>query len=235
MDLTNLSLYGGALGIAFLGSGHCFGMCGGLAAAVGRERAFSYQIGRAIGYAVVGGIAGATGHGLFGFFGDSPGIHLFFVSAFSFYFFLQAVRMWRGELDHGFWLRGYRWIYRLGISPIARSVRSVPGWVNGGMSVLLPCGWIFLFSGMAASTGSLRTGAFLFLMLWLGSLPALVAAIGGWAYFRTRWRGPTTRRVVASLVFILSLHSLYQRAAVSGISQSMSTSAGLICGVPPTP
>lgn len=212
MGLFNLSLYISALGIALMGSGHCFGMCGSIAAVVGIKRAPSYHFGRALGYAVVGGISGALGQGLFESLSAHPGVMIALVTLFLIVFFLQGFLMWTGSLDSS-WVTGVqRRLYGRFVKDYAgRAARANNGWLYGLTTVLIPCGWTLYFSWIAATSGSAVSGAIIFLMLWLGSLPALLAATGAWNYFRNRFRGTTARRVMASAVFLLSLASLAHR------------------------
>ncbi|MBX3420737.1 MAG: sulfite exporter TauE/SafE family protein [Pirellulaceae bacterium] len=53
------------------------------------------------------------------------------------------------------------------------------GFVVGLLTALLPCGWLYLFALLAASTGSWWLAAVVMSAFWLGSVPALVGLIAG--------------------------------------------------------
>ena len=216
---AQLAVYGSALGVALIGSGHCFGMCGGIAALVGKRRAPSYHFGRGIAYATIGAVAGGFGQGVFLALQDRPGTLVLLVTAFVAVFVAQAFLVWNGTLDQGPVARVQRGLYRKWLEPaVARAARSSNGWIYGFATVLIPCGWILAFASMAAATGSAISGAILLTILWLGSLPALLAAASFWGALRRRLHGTRGRKIMALAVLGLSFASLFAR--VSGIEST---------------
>ncbi len=225
--VLNLPLYGGALAVAFFGSGHCFGMCGGIASLAGRENMFSYHFGRGAGYLAVGAVSGGVGTALFKLLDRSPGFMIILGVLFFALFLLQAYSMWNGQLDSIPLVKAQRWFYSRFIqSSVRASSISSRGFMYGISTVFLPCGWLIYFAVIAASTGSSVSGALVFLMLFLGSLPALFAAAGAWSYFRNRFRGVGARRIMTVAVLLLSLATLSHRfMPIDGHLDS-----NLICG-----
>lgn len=80
------------------------------------------------------------------------------------------------------------------------------GLVTGLLTALLPCGWLYLFALLAASTGSAWTGAVVMLAFWLGSVPALVAVVAGTRLLATPLRSVVP--VAASILLVIAgLHT----------------------------
>jgi sulfite exporter TauE/SafE len=187
-------------------------MCGGIAAITGKKRLIGYQLGRGSAYALIGGVSGGVGEGVFRIFSDRPELQLVLFLSFIGFILYQAVLTWRGTLDssglghiqslfHRGWLR---------LAP--RNAQKEPsGWFYGVASVLIPCGWILSFAVMAAATGSIASGSILMLMLWLGSMPALFAAAYTWDFIGVRFRGGAARRVMAVAIFAMSFFSITNR------------------------
>ena len=93
----------------------------------------------------------------------------------------------------------------------------------GLLNALLPCGWLWAFVTLAASTGSPWTGAATMLVFWLGTLPALFGATALAAPLLSRLR-PRWPLVTASLMLGLAGTALLLRLPL--ISASPGSSAG---------
>jgi uncharacterized protein len=181
---------------SLLGSLHCVGMCGGLVsfyagdAGVTRRTRWgahaAYHLTRLAAYSLLGASAGAVGAGL-----DRAGAGLGLAN-------LGALSAGAVILFHGLrklWPRtGQSRLLQLGIgrprsasllarlerafAALAQQARRRPPAVRAGVlglsSALLPCGWLYAFVVMAASTGSWDQGALLLCAFWLGTVPALL-------------------------------------------------------------
>jgi uncharacterized protein len=203
---------------SLLGSLHCVVMCGPLAAlhhgspAQRRRSMTLHQLGRGLGYALLGTLAGAAGRVV-----DLAGAALslqrtaMIVSA-------GGLAIWAG------WLAG------TALRSRSRTLRptAAPSWFGRGLvqlrarpparralglgllNALLPCGWLWAFVALAASTGAALTGAATMLVFWLGTLPALfgVASLAGPLLTRLRPRWPL---VTATLVLGLAGTALLLR------------------------
>jgi uncharacterized protein len=190
---------------SLLGSLHCVVMCGPLAAlhhgspAQRRRSMTLHQLGRGLGYALLGTLAGAAGRVV-----DLAGAALslqrtaMIVSA-------GGLAIWAG------WLAG------TALRSRSRTHRptAAPSWFGRGLGLgllnaLLPCGWLWAFVALAASTGAALTGAATMLVFWLGTLPALfgVASLAGPLLTRLRPRWPL---VTATLVLGLAGTALLLR------------------------
>jgi sulfite exporter TauE/SafE len=170
-----------------LGSGHCFGMCGGIAGSLGAlsgarsGRALAwpslqFNLGRMLGYAVLGALAG----GILGAAGEIAALKplgrwLRAVTALMVLLIgLRFLFEWRG-LDRierggaGLWRR---------IMPIAVRVSQRHDWLGRiGLGIcwgFLPCGLVYTVLMTAASTGSVLGGAATMLSFGTGTLPSML-------------------------------------------------------------
>jgi sulfite exporter TauE/SafE len=211
-DPAQLGIYATAFGAALLGSAHCFGMCGGIAAVCGPKRALTYQGGRLLGYLGVGVVAGSMGSGVYRLLEDDPRARLTATLALCILFLLQAFAWWRGNADaRGPLSPALRWIAKV-VDPLrARAARSGGSFLIGVFTAILPCGWIASFALLAAARGSAEQGALLFALLWAGSLPALLFATFGSGWLRHRFRGAGARAVIALVVLLSGFASVHQR------------------------
>lgn len=185
-DLPSLALLGAVLASSLLGSGHCAGMCGGLMLfALGAERPRSharlhvaYHGGRGASYAAAGAVAGAVG-GAADLAGHAVGLQ-------------RAAAVLAGATIglvalFGLLRAGGVGLARMPLPPrylaLVRSAHAraaaLPDTARalgvGVLTVLLPCGWLYLFVLAAAGTGGPLPGAITMLVFWLGTLPVMVA------------------------------------------------------------
>ena len=173
------------------GSAHCFGMCGGMAGALGmraRMNATSpmqatssaslYHVGRIGGYATVGAIGGALGHSA----------HW----ALQLARFESALRIVAGVLTLLIAIRILsRWnafapLERVGarlwmkVQPLAKRASGNDRWwgnlVIGLLWGWLPCGLVYSMVLMTMTTASVLQGAAVMLAFGLGTLPAMLSS-----------------------------------------------------------
>jgi sulfite exporter TauE/SafE len=201
-----------------LGSGHCFGMCGGIAGSLGAISgmggsrslagpAIQFNAGRLLGYAVLGALAA----GVLGAAGEimslKPvgkwlrGITALMVLLIGLRFLLD----WRG-LDvierggAGLWRR---------IMPVAVRVSQRHDWIGRlGLGVcwgFLPCGLVYTILMTAASTGNVAAGALTMFAFGTGTLPSMLgltlAAPALGAFLADR----LVRRIIGFSLVILAL------------------------------
>lgn len=170
-----------------LGSGHCFGMCGGIAGSLGALSginahksmawpAIQFNLGRMFGYAILGaaaaGILGAAGE----IMALKPlgkwlrGLTALMVLLIGLRFLID----WRG-LDiiekggAGIWKR---------IMPVAIRISQRHDWIGRlGLGLcwgFLPCGLVYTVLMTAASTGHAAGGAVTMFAFGAGTLPAML-------------------------------------------------------------
>jgi hypothetical protein len=169
-----------------LGSGHCFGMCGGIAGGLGAMAGvgsrslvlpgLQFNAGRLVGYAVLGALAG----GILGAAGDIMGLQSVgkwlrgLTALMVLLIGLRFLLDWRG-LDlierggAGLWRR---------ILPLAVRISQRHDWIGRlGLGLcwgFLPCGLVYTVLMTAASTGSSLAGATTMFAFGLGTLPAML-------------------------------------------------------------
>jgi sulfite exporter TauE/SafE len=200
-----------------LGSGHCFGMCGGIAGSLGALSgtngrsialpALHFNFGRLLGYALLGALAG----GFIGAAGEIMALKplgkwLRAVTALMVALIgLRFLLDWRG-LDRiekggaGLWRR---------IMPLAVRISQRHDWIGRlGLGVcwgFLPCGLVYTVLMTAASTGQGLSGAATMFAFGLGTLPAMLgltlAAPALSAFLADR----LVRRIVGFSLVVLAL------------------------------
>lgn len=169
-----------------LGSSHCVGMCGGLALTVGlgttglwnnASRQMVYTLGRVCTYAFGGAVAGFGGMWL-----SRRNSTLMNVQA------ILCVLAGVFLIVQGLWSTGVlprlaRW--RGAASPCParsffREFLTKPGWtaafLAGLLTGFLPCGLVYAFLALAASSGSLMQGTATMILFGLGTGPLMIVA-----------------------------------------------------------
>lgn len=190
-SLFDISVLLTALFAGLLGSGHCFGMCGGIAAGLGsipgdpNERAentprvasaFLFNIGRVLSYTALGMISAwllaNAGQAL-----NIPQWSMILRALTALMIFLIGLQFlfnWQllGIIERG----GARvWKYVL---PLAVRASSMPGG-SGRLLLglcwgLLPCGLVYSVLLTASATGSPVLGASVMLVFGMGTLPSML-------------------------------------------------------------
>jgi uncharacterized protein len=188
------AMLGVCLAAAFCGSGHCAAMCGPVAAlASSPTRALDrrgsgvgmlcYQSARLASYVMLGSVCGAAG-GLVNITAEAAagplqsaamlaGATMIAIAAFQVTVQLGLQPRWAEPLQRA-WVG---WIPRL-LQPACRRTGAGRGALLGGLTPLLPCGWLYSFALAAVGTGSVLNGAMVMGALWAGSMPALMVI--GW-------------------------------------------------------
>jgi sulfite exporter TauE/SafE len=183
-----------AFGAGLLGGVHCAGMCGGfvVVAATGGRLGWLFHVGRLLGYAALGAVAGLLGRTL-DLGGAALGLHrLRFLAAavllllFGLGFLGLFPRRWL-EPGGGAVVRLLGAVRRRG-GPL--------GWLVLGLPIgLLPCGLLYPMYALAAGTGSPAGGALLLGAFGLGTVPVL----GSVSLVLARLRLPARQRLLRAV------------------------------------
>jgi len=203
-----------ALVVGLIGTGHCAGMCGGIAGflSIGTEslppgsrlmRVFAYNAGRIASYTAAGALAGAAGASVGGLL--PPGIArqvAMGVSA-AFMIMLALYMVGRGGLLVQLEQLGGRLWRRL--KPLG--LRLLPTRNAGQAFTLglvwgwLPCGLVYTALAWSLASGNAVRGAILMLGFGLGTLPGLMTMgmAGSWLL---AWRERPLVRYAAGLVLV---------------------------------
>jgi sulfite exporter TauE/SafE len=223
--LLDISALLTAFFVGLLGSGHCFGMCGGIAAGLGsltvseqsegqvKHRfmaAFLFNLGRIVSYAILGLIS-ATLLASVGKVLNVPqwSMILRFITALMIFLIgLQFLFNWQTLAS----------IERAGakvwkhVLPVAVKASSLPGGTGrlllGLCWGLLPCGLVYSVLLTASAAGSAVSGATVMLAFGLGTLPSMLgmslAAPALAAMLSDRW----TKKLMGAALILLAVISV---------------------------
>ena len=170
---------------AFLGSfGHCLGMCGGIVVAYSSSKIddkstktqqtishLAYNFGRVTTYALIGAVFGLLGQAI-AFTPTTKGV-LFLLTGLL---MLLAGLSLLGKLDFltklEFSLSKYTW-YQKRFKALLSSKSLGSFYLLGILNGIIPCGLVYSFAIMAASTASPLWGAIVMASFGLATIPAL--------------------------------------------------------------
>ncbi|MCA9103688.1 MAG: sulfite exporter TauE/SafE family protein [Pirellulales bacterium] len=176
-----LVLFGG-----LAGSAHCIGMCGGFALTIGLasggwssnlNRQLVYSLGRVFTYTLLGAVAGFAGNRLAVGSGSLTNVQAALAIAAGVFLVVQGV-----------WSAGYlrpktnSHLGRAlcGLSRHFAAILKGPSIINifaaGVFTGFLPCGLVYAFLALAASSGSMAAGAITMALFGMGTVPAMTAA-----------------------------------------------------------
>lgn len=185
-----------ALG-GLLGSSHCVGMCGGFAVMLGLHRRSVwdnlrgqglYSVGRLTSYATLGGLAGSAGRELGARVPAGWNVPAWLCLVAGVFL------IWEGLLALGWWRRGGGTVSSAGclFGPLMAAWLRAGGWWNawaaGVFTGFLPCGLVYAFVSLAASTGDLLQGMATMVVFGLGTIPLMVLTGTGAMILTVPWR-----------------------------------------------
>lgn len=218
-----LALLGSVFVASVLGSLHCVGMCGPIAALASaptdrvrlpvlepRRRgvlsAFAYGGGRLLGYVALGMAAGAAGMAFDLSGTDSGSGKLASTVAGSAMIVLGGLGLARAVVRS----RGSGRATKL-LGAVVRRLptRARPLWL-GLATPMLPCGWLHAFTLMAAGTASVWSGAAVMVSFWLGTVPAMTLLGVGVHHLSFRWRARLPL-LMSLMVLAVGVHMLATR------------------------
>jgi sulfite exporter TauE/SafE len=197
-----------------LGSGHCFGMCGGIAAGLGamsRGRAvlpaLQFNLARLASYAVLGLIAAIVLSGVSALVPIGRWLRL-----------LTAVMILMIGLKFLFNFRGIEFIERGGaglwrkILPFALKAGNRQDWIGrlllGFCWGFLPCGLVYTVLMTAASTANPVSGALTMLTFGVGTLPSMLGLTVAAPALSSFLEDRTVRRVIGFALVVLAFWTL---------------------------
>lgn len=213
LDLTILLT---ALMAGLLGSGHCFGMCGGIAAGLGSTAkpgllsAVLFNAGRLVSYALLGAVSAI--------FLSSVG-EMLNVPQWGFMLRLMTaivILMIGLQFVFGWQLLGG--LERLGatiwkkVLPLAVRASAMPGG-SGRLLLglcwgLLPCGLVYSVLFTASSTDSAWRGALVMLAFGLGTLPSMLGMSLSAPALRRFLSDPWSRKLMGLALIFLAILSV---------------------------
>ncbi len=212
--------YFSAFIIGILGSGHCFGMCGGitsmLTSAISNnthhsktQLVFSYNIGRILSYTFIGAIVGFSGSIAAKQIG-MPLAALRVVAALFLIFLGLYIGQWLMWINRIETLGKHLWQY---ISPYSKHFIPVnspyKALALGALWGWLPCGLIYSMLTWSLASGSVINGALIMTFFGLGTLPALLAMSYGTLKIKSFITNVAFRKIMALSLILYGIYSLY--------------------------
>ncbi len=197
------------------GSLHCAGMCGGIVTLcvsgqpVAGRRPWTphalYNLGRLGAYATLGAVSGAIGAaidlggGALGWGRVAAVVAGFAMIAIGVAALLRSAGVRFGCLRLP---RPVQQIFQTGMTTARRLPRGVQPLVIGGLTGLLPCGWLYAFVISAAGAGGPVPGALTMVAFWAGTVPIMLGLGLGVQRLAAPLRRHAPRLTAASLVII---------------------------------
>ncbi len=181
-----------ALLMGLVGGPHCVVMCGAACAGIGRAAGpcknsamWTFQVGRVVGYALLGGVAAASIQGLGWLTTQSAAMRpvwtLFHVAAVALGLLLvfnAQQPVWMESTGKAIWLRARGWI---GGHKFAAPL------MIGTVWSLLPCGLLYSALLVAALSANAGQGALVMALFAAGTSVSMMA--GPWLWLRLRGHG----------------------------------------------
>lgn len=214
-----------ALLAGLLGSGHCFGMCGGIAGALGamgspgRKPAWApgllFNLGRVASYALLGGVTAAALGGAGALFDVPKWAHMLrlvtaamiFLIGLRFLFDLRVLERVE-RAGAGLWRR---------VQPIAVKLSARPGRAGrvllGMCWGLLPCGLVYSILLTAASTAAFGNGCLVMIAFGLGTLPSMLGLAWMSPVLSELLRDRLVKRLVGASLVVLAAWTLLMMKA----------------------
>lgn len=211
-------IYVTAFLVGLLGSAHCFGMCGGIAAAYApsiKEKSLSqsllvasfYNFGRALSYAIAGAIAGSVGVAL----GSSLDLAYWSIILR----FIAGLIIILIGLQLLFKFELLAWVESIGkpvwekLAPLTRHLLPLDHplkWLAlGGLWGWLPCGMVYSMLLMAVTSGGSFQGAALMLCFALGTLPSMMLTGVTLAHFGELFKRKLVHQVAGGMCIIFGI------------------------------
>ena len=167
--------YLSALLMGLAGGPHCVAMCSAACGAVGRTRAWQFQVGRLLGYSIFGALAAATAQSLAWVAGHNGALQMLWA------FFHIAVFAWGLLLiiyaRQPAWASGIAKAAWAQVKPVAQARGGV--FISGFLWTVLPCGLLYSALLLASLAGNAWQGAGVMVLfglgsgVWLGAAPWL--------------------------------------------------------------
>ncbi|MCB9853147.1 MAG: sulfite exporter TauE/SafE family protein [Phycisphaerales bacterium] len=202
---------GTVFAMSFLGSAHCIGMCGGLAAAVGASkrrmapivaRQLVYTAGRITTYTFLGALAGYAGqamaradYALFGVqqaFSIAAGVIMLLVG-------LSVLGLIPGLGKKG------GGVARLIAKPFAYFLNAEGWWgyyIAGVATGFLPCSLVYALLALAVAAASVPQGMLIMAIFGLGTAPAMLAVGCGSSLISQRARSHVFKVAAVFMLFM---------------------------------
>lgn len=204
--------------IGLIGSGHCMGMCGGVASLLSMGNAHPsksipiyYNLGRISSYALFGGLIGGTVSTI----AEVASLN----HSFAWLRLITALFMVLLACYIGRWWQGLLSVEKLGqklwryISPLSKKLLPITSPYQasafGFLWGWLPCGLVYSTLTWAVVSGSGLNGALIMAAFGLGTLPAMVMVGYGSGYLHKLQQSTVFRNIGALTILAYGLYTAY--------------------------
>ena len=210
--------------MAFLGSGHCAAMCGGIAvmasAGSNLRAQVTYQMARLAGYLSLGALSGLVGKTFLADAANS-GLPTWVGLAIATTFLITGWRLW-GRSANPHELHASSRIGRILVNLSSKAWKFLVPRTDGRpllraaliglLTFLLPCGLLYSYVLLAIASADMTSGCLVLLAFWLGTAPAL--SFAPWLFRIVGLRLPRKQmRWIAVLLMGLGLFNLVEKVA----------------------
>jgi sulfite exporter TauE/SafE len=186
------------------GSLHCVGMCGGLVTASCEKNndVLRYQLGRLLGYLILGLFAGFLGS-LIKFENASPIVTVLPGLIIGSLFLFWGIQNWRGKKAElpmpKFMGKFYTFLWK---KLVFKNMNFSKSFFTGLISIFLPCGLLYgiVLSGLALQHPIMAFISMFF--FWLGTLPSMVLAPQLFQKFLNPFKSKLPKTYAISLIMI---------------------------------
>ena len=192
-----------------LGSAHCIGMCGGIAATMSLGtrsvteallRQGCWSLGRTLTYMFLGVMASAIGAKFLKSQGNAIWLQAMFAILAGLLLIIQGLHAagwlsWRVRRRSGL-----PCVTRTVFSQFFRGGSSAGVLIAGLLTGFLPCGLVYSFLALAASSGSVAKGVLIMLCFGLGTIPVMLVTGAGLSMATTGIRRKLIRVAAVSVV-----------------------------------
>jgi uncharacterized protein len=214
--------------IGFLGSGHCVGMCGGIAtglgfASTGKRSSIlvlGYNLGRISSYAVAGALVALVGFWGTNYLGLGPWLRL-----------LSGVILLLMAVYLSGWWRSLLWLEKLGgrlwqqIQPLGRRLMPVTHVGRAyGLGLVwgwLPCGLVYSALAYAATAPNSVEGGMMMAAFGLGTAPSMIAGGAFSNAVKRFFQGKTCRLIMALLMMAFGMGTIYSAGTHISVMSSI--------------
>lgn len=182
---------------SFVGSLHCAGMCGPIATfAASKNQIWTYHFGRMVAYVSLGAIAGSIGS--YFLKNDLTSVRLTGGILFAVLLVSYGVLTFQGKPVHlPSWF------------PLRKLIsQKTSGFSLGLLTAFFPCGWLYSYVLAAGATQSSYAGAFVLVLFWLGSIPAL-SVFPIFMKKTIQRSGPRHQKIAGIVLIVAGVYSVF--------------------------
>lgn len=204
---------------SLLGSPHCAAMCGGFVAAYAGSGAVGviphllYNFGRLFTYITLGILAGLVGASIeqaSSLVGIQRGAAVILGGAMVLWGVLRLFRVGDRVIHPKLAAKSSALIRSILNAVGADASPSSRAFLIGALSTLLPCGWLYMFAAVAASSGAPLRGAIIMAVFWVGTVPMMLL-LGGFSKFMIEKLGHRLPTITALLIIAAGIFAISGR------------------------